>query len=222
MRLVIADDHRLVIDTLTVYLRNVIPNLEVIQATSLEETIEKVGHSGGVDLILLDLYMPGMNGLEGLTVAQSRCPGVPVVIISGLADNHEMADALKWGAAGFIPKDIPAAAMVKALELVLTGETYVPSKLATFYDFRHGGGDRNARSKWKSDNPLNKLTARELEVITLITKGYTNNQIARELGIKPVTAAFHLKRAYTKLGVTNRTQAAAEALRLGCRATGMS
>lgn len=215
MHFLIADDHKLVSDALAEYLKFLDPDLHVMQAATLGEAIDKIDESEYVDLILLDLRMPGMHGVEGLTSMRSRFPEIPVVMISGVAGHQEIADALDRGAAGFIPKDLSGPAMVKALELILTGETYVPFKFVSGGDLLQGSLGRHGQSSGGADNPLNKLTAREREVLSLVMKGRSNKEIARELGVKAVTAAFHLKGVCTKLGVSNRTQAAAAALRLG-------
>ena len=129
MRVLVADDHRLVTDALEKYLLRIDPDVEVVHALNFEQTLDNVRESPGFDLIILDLYLPDMTGLEGLILLHSQCPEVSIVMISGIANRREIMDALERGAAGFILKDLSSTMIVKALELVLSGERYIPSVL---------------------------------------------------------------------------------------------
>ncbi len=215
MRVLVADDHELVADALKKYLKRIDPDVEVCRATKFEEAVDRVQGSDGFDLIILDLYFPDMPGFEGLARLRRQCPDVPIVMISGIADHHEMMDALDRGAAGFIPKDLPSRTIVKALELVLAGERYVPSRLVS--DPSVTARDRGHRRKMAhaAGSQLNELTVREHEVLSLLFEGKSNKQIARQIGVKEVTAAFHLRGVFKKLGASNRTQAVTTAIRLG-------
>jgi DNA-binding NarL/FixJ family response regulator len=215
VRVLVADDHKLVGDALAEYLRNLDPEIEVLRAANLEETLACIEGSEQVDLVLLDLKMPGMDGLDGLATLRHRFPDVSVVMLSGFLDGEVVSKALSHGVSGFIPKDLSGPAMIKVLELILAGETYVPSKLVPDAGSGTGKSGQEAQASWQTDSPLGKLTAREAEVLSLLISGCSNKEIARELGIKAVTAAFHLKRVCTKLGASNRTQAATAALKLG-------
>lgn len=129
MRVLVADDHRLVTHALEKYLIRIDPDVEVVHALNFETTLDNVRESPGFDLIILDLYLPDMTGVEGLVLLHSQCPEVPIVMISGIANRREIMDALERGAAGFILKDLSSTIIVKALELVLSGERYIPSVL---------------------------------------------------------------------------------------------
>ena len=215
MRVLVADDHQLVIDALEKYLIGIDPDVEVIPASKFEETLDNVRESPEFDLIILDLYLPDMTGLEGLTLLHSQCPEIPIVMISGVANRREIMDALERGAAGFIPKDLSSAMIVKALEIVLSGERYIPSILVggrSLFEKEPGYSGKVTRD---TGTPFGKLTRREREVLALLIEGYSNKEIARDIGVKEITAAFHLRGVFKKLGVSNRTQAAAKALREG-------
>lgn len=205
----------MVTEALAEYLSRLDPGIEVLQATTLDETVTIMTETSKVDLVLLDFSMPGMNGLDGLTEIRDRFENIPVVMISGVADHQVIADALGRGAAGFIPKDLTGRAMLKALELVLAGERYVPSSFITEGAFSSASASGNERKQWGPENPLHKLTKREAEVLALAIKGNSNKQIARELGLKATTAAFHIKGICKKLGAANRTEAVAKALKFG-------
>lgn len=215
MHVLIADDHPLVADALNEYLKSIDPDLEVTRSESLQGASENAEKSGGFDLIILDLNMPGMNGLEGLTLIRNRFPDIPVVIISGAARRRDILDAFDRGAAGFIPKDLSGRTIIKALELVLAGEKYVPSSLVAKGGFGMGAAGYGEQGMWEPDSPLNKLTARERQALALLLEGCSNKEIADRLGLKVITAAFHLQGVFKKLGVSNRTQAATTAIRLG-------
>lgn len=215
MRVLIADDHPLVADALEEYLKTINPDLDVARSDSLESALEAAQLAGGFDLTILDLNMAGMNGLEGLTVMRERFPDTPVAIISGFADRREMMAAFDLGATAFIPKDLSGATIIKALELILAGEKYVPADIVAGGGFSVGDLGRLGSQSRERGNPLDALTPREAQVLALLLEGGSNKQIAHQLNIKEITAAFHLKGVFRKLGATNRTQAAAKALKLG-------
>ena len=215
MRVLVADDHQLVIDALEKYLIGIDPDVEVIPALKFEETIDNVRESPDFDLIILDLYLPDMTGLEGLTLLHSQCPEIPIVMISGVANRREIMDALERGAAGFIPKDLSSAMIVKALEIVLSGERYIPSILVGGPSLIEKEPGYSGKVTRDAGSPFGKLTRREREVLALLLNGYSNKEIARNIGVKEITAAFHLRGVFKKLGVSNRTKAAAKALREG-------
>ena len=173
-----------------------------------------VGNSPDVDLAILDMNMPGMNGLQGLDILRARYPDLPVVMLSGVATGLDVRQALARGASGFIPKDLSGEGMLRALELVLSGEVYIPSMILTESGGEAAASPQQAES-FANDNPLSKLTRRESEVLSLLIKGQSNKTIAQQLGMKDITAAFHLKGIFRKLGVSNRTEAVITAMRLG-------
>lgn len=212
MHLVIADDHRLVLDALQSYLTRLNPEIEVSEAYDFAQARERVLASESVDMVILDVNMPGMNGLEGLDAMRQCCPGIPVVLLSGAAEPAFAREALKRGAAGFIPKDLSGKAMLRALDLVMSGEIYVPALVLSDEVAIGGNG---ASEKPMSEGPLGQLTKREGEVLALLAEGQSNKQIAQALGLKDITVAFHLKGIFRKFGVSNRTEAVIAAVRSG-------
>lgn len=209
MQLLIADDHKLVLEALAAYLKKLAPDVEITQAPSFGTAFDILGDEGAFDLVILDLHMPGMNGLEGLQRLKAKFPNLPTVVISGQATNEQAREALNKGASGFLPKDVSGEAMLKALELVLAGEVYVPSMALTLE------GTGSGKYDFDQENPMSDLTMRELEVLGLLTQGCSNKEIADNLGLKYVTIAYHLKNIYRKLGVKNRTGAVNKAIKLG-------
>ena len=155
-----------------------------------------------------------MNGLAGLEAMRQRYPNIPVVVLSGEVNRDVVFGALGAGAAGFIPKVMGGKAMLNALQLILSGERYVPDLvLASGQPWEEDGGARST-----SDNPLSKLSRRERDVLSLLTKGQSNKEIAKELQIEAVTVALHLSSIYRKLAVANRTQAVKVAMQHGWEA----
>lgn len=217
MRVLVVDDHQVVMDGLRPYLRKIDPEVEIVWAPSAEDALECLDRPGEFDLVLLDVVMPGMNGLDGLTEIRDRRPELPVVMISGQADRNQILTALYRGAAGFIEKALPGAAMVKAVELVLAGETYIPSRILSAQDPQEPGMDHFEQEVPQSSGPLGALSRREREVLSLLLKGQSNKEIAAHLGVKSSTAAFHLRGVLKKLGAANRGQAVARAMALGLR-----
>ncbi len=176
----------------------------VTQARYLRDAAENAGRIDDIDLIILHHRRPE-NDSDELSIARSRFPDVPVVLLSDIANRRQIPDALASGAAGFLTKVISGPAVIKALELVLAGEIYVPSVLIS-ESGSPGDGDI------KCNRQLANLTRRERDVLSRLVRGYTNKKIANEIGTKEITVAFHLRGVFKKLGVSNRTEAVAKAL----------
>lgn len=196
----LADDHEVVRSGLREALQRIEPGFEFCEAASLDEALRVVTHRGRVDIALLDLNMPGMGGVEGISKVRQASPDTPVAIISGTIRDQDIEAALAAGAIGFIPKTMRLVAMANAVRLMLAGEKYVP----TDFFSRRDQGEKTSG-----------LTARELEVLRAVATGLSNKGIARELGIEEVTVKLHVANMFRKIGVSNRTQAAIRARELG-------
>lgn len=195
MRVLIADDHDLLRDMLVMFLENE-GGIETAAVGSYDAACAVMKDQGPFDLILLDYNMPGMNGLEGLKSAIAYGGGQRVALISGEATKKIAEDALKAGAAGFIPKSLPAKSLVNAVRFMAMGEQYAPIDFMTAVEET-------------VVNPLaDKLTDRELQVLRGLTEGKSNKEIARDLDIQEPTVKLHVKTLYRKVGAANRTQAA--------------
>jgi DNA-binding NarL/FixJ family response regulator len=196
LRVVIADDHALIRELLERQMKELGDDVRIVHAGTLQQVIGLAGGAEPLDLILLDLRMPGMNGFAGLQAVRQLRPEVPVAILSGQIDPQTIRDALQAGAVGFLPKTMRAAGMLNALRLILAGERYVPDA-ALGEDAPVGAGADGAGD----------LSRRERDVVKLLLGGSTNKEIARDLAIEEVTVALHLRSVYRKLDVRNRTQA---------------
>ena len=195
MRILIADDHDLLRDTLALFFQAQ-SDIETYVASDLPSACKMIENDPPYDLVLLDLNMPGMNGLEGLKHALSLEGGQRVALLSGEATREIVEQALEVGAAGFVPKTLPAKSMINAVKFMAMGEQYAP------IDFMTALED-------SPSHPLaEKLSPRELQVLKGLTEGKSNKEIGRDLDITEPTVKLHMKTLYRKVGASNRTQAA--------------
>ncbi|OSQ38557.1 response regulator [Thalassospira mesophila] len=217
MNILLADDHDLVRDGITSFLQTAAPDVTIAQAKDFAEALAIVNGERSIDLTILDLNMPGMNGLSGLTVMRQKYPDVPVVILSGSVKRSDVLNALEHGASGYLPKTLSGKSLINALRLVMSGEKYIPSALLE----DDGGTIRPGEidlDGLEPDNPLRQLTNREREVLALLTKGLSNKEIAKQLSVREITVKVHLTGIFKKLGAANRTQAVKIAMQLGWEA----
>ncbi len=205
-KILIADDHPLFREAIINVIESSFPGCQTLETEDLDSALEIAQNEDELDLILLDLNMPGMNGLNGLITLRNDMPTVPVVIVSAEEDKQIVLQAITYGAVGFITKSSPRDQMTDALQQILAGNVYLPS------DIIRASQPDNRRSPRKDDNQippelLSSLTRRQLLVLERMSKGESNKQIAYNLNIAETTVKAHVSAILRKLGVHNRIQA---------------
>jgi len=195
VRILIADDHDLLRDALGAFMQRE-EGIEMHPAADFAEACVLLKGEWTYDLVLLDYNMPGMNGLDGISIANAIDGVHRVALMSGEASREIAEQALEMGAIGFIPKTLPAKSLVNAIKFMAMGEKYAPLDFMT------------AEEEEVSHPILDKLTNRERQVLHGLTEGKSNKEIARDLKLSEPTIKLHIKTLYRKLEVSNRTQAA--------------
>lgn len=218
MHLLIADDHTLFRDALVEFMRRENPGAQIDVAKSLPEAIEQMNALKKVDLVLLDLRMPGMSGLEGISQLQNRFPNQKVAILSGTAEEEDVKGAFSRGAVGYFPKTMSGSALLSAIKVVMAGERFVPLNQGMDVMPSHyaDAPERAAAPASAADVALlDTLTPREKEVLIYLGRGASNKEIARDLNLQLPTIKLHVAGVCRKLGAKNRTQAALFAQNMG-------
>ena len=205
-KLLIADDHPLFREAIADVIRARYPDADILQAEDLDTAVELADSIDDLDLILLDLNMPGMHGLNGLMQLRNEFPAIPVVIISAEEDKSVVLQAMTYGAVGFIIKSLPREKMTTALEQVLAGQVYLPSDVIRADNTRSRQNRRPEENRIPPEM-LNSLTRRQLLVLERMTNGESNKQIAYNLCIAETTVKAHVSAILRKLNVHNRIQA---------------
>jgi DNA-binding NarL/FixJ family response regulator len=198
----IADDHPIMRAALRTALQALGPATRFVEASDVAGTLELVARQTDIDLLLMDLNMPGASGLDAVRAIRERAPLLPVAVVSAEQQHGTAAALLALGVAGFIPKSDPAGVIVGAVRLVLAGGVYVPPHLLD---------DRGPRPS--SPGHAAGLTARQVDVLRLLAQGKPNKVIARELGVAEGTVKVHLLAVFRALDVRNRTSAVLAAQR---------
>ena len=190
MRVLIADDHDLVLEAIASFLQGE-GVVEVITVPTLDDAIRAADETGSFDLVLLDYNMPGMNGLDGLAQMIAANDRRPVAILSGNLSRALAEQAIRAGAAGFVPKTMSSRSMVSAVRFMAAGEIYAP------YNFMQ-----------QAEPTGTNLSQREIDVLRGLCEGKSNKEIARMLDLQEVTIKLHVKTLSRKLSAKNRTHAA--------------
>ncbi|MFP7673107.1 response regulator [Marivita sp. S0852] len=198
----VVDDHPLFCDALTLTLRSIAEFRDIRTAGTLDQSLEMVGTDGAFDLILLDLNLPDVNGLDGLVRLRTAAPKSRLLIVSSMADNRMISHALKAGADGFVPKHSQRAVFCKAFEAVQSGRSFVPDG---YIDPQGHDTARDAPDEALAQ--LASLTNQQARILNLICEGKLNKQIAYDLSIAETTVKAHVTAIMRKLGVHSRTQA---------------
>jgi DNA-binding NarL/FixJ family response regulator len=214
LKVLVVEDHALVREGLVQTLRRLEEDVLVFEAADCESAGNLLEQAQDFDLVLLDLGLPGVDGLTSLGVFRQRFPAVPVVIVSAYDDAHTVNRALKNGASGFVPKAYSSDRLIAALREVLDGRIFVPEQLVPVNpgsELPHTpiGGDAHPAEFG--------LTERQAEVLALMAHGKSNRGIAEQLGLTEGTVKIHITAIFKSLGVSSRTQALIAVSRYGIK-----
>lgn len=214
MRILLADDHQLFVDGIRHILMRLEPKAEITESTRGEQAIEILESGQEFDLVLIDLCMPGMDGMSILRGMRERGIWWPLVIISAEEDAHAIKSALDAGALGFIPKAHSSQQMISALRTILEGDIYIPEevqKRISSLDTRRPPPDAGINDPLKTSG----ITKRQYDVLLLLEKGYSNKQIATTLFLTEHTVKAHVSALFSVLNASNRTECVRKAERQG-------
>ncbi len=206
LKILLIDDHPLFRAGLKHLLGRMGEGLEIDEADNLEQGLERLTANGTIDLVLVDLMMPGMEGFEGIEALRQRAPDAPVVVISVKDRAEDVRRAMNAGAVGYVPKSSSPDVMIHALKLVLSGGMYLPPNVLEG-PTRVGAGGRGADGLNLERGPLANLTRRQRDVLNLLIEGMSNKEIANVLGLSAGTVKIHVSSIFKVLKVTNRTLA---------------
>lgn len=198
-KIVIADDHPLFRSALRQALDNAYPDTTWLEAESADSLQAQLDNDSMLDLIILDLNMPGSHGYSTLIHLRSHYPAIPVVVISAHEDTKTIAKAMHYGSCGFIPKSTSMEDLATALDAILQGETWLPAGLDLSKEDISEEGD--------FANRLAELTPQQYKVLQMFGEGLLNKQIAYDLDVSEATIKAHATAIFRKLNVRNRTQA---------------
>ena len=199
-QILIADDHPLFRRALEEAIQPLGDEYEITQADNFDDTLILLEENPDIDLVLLDLKMPGSEGLLGLIQIRRAFPHVGVVIVSATQDAQTVANAMREGASGYVPKSTRFEKIQEAIPAVLSGKKWLPKELEQAV--------ADAKVDETAIQKLSLLTPKQLRVLVMIGKGYLNKQIGAELDIKETTIKTHVSEILRKLEIKNRTQAA--------------
>ena len=205
LHIVIIDDHPLFRDALKLTLQNRLAAASIEAAGSLEEALKLIS-AREIDLVLLDLTMPGVQGLSGLLYLRAQFASVPVIVISATEDRAVARNCLAFGAAGYVPKSANVTRINEAIDKVLAGGIFLPAEMESESDEDHDAETLAMK--------LSTLTPQQVKVLMMLSQGLLNKQIAFELSVSEATVKAHVSAILTKLGVESRTQAVILAARI--------
>jgi DNA-binding NarL/FixJ family response regulator len=205
-RFVIADDHPLFRGALREAVGGLFDRMEIAEAGSFEEVASLLERGGEVDVILLDLRMPGVRGFSGLMYLRAQYPSVPVIIVSANDDPTAIRRCMQFGASGFIPKTLGTEEMRTAIARIINGGVWTPPDV----DLKAGADTETAELMAR----MATLTPQQVRVLMMLSEGLLNKQIAYQLGVSEATVKAHVSAILQKLGVESRTQAVIAAAKI--------
>jgi DNA-binding NarL/FixJ family response regulator len=214
VKIAVVDDHPLIREALRQVLQVLDSGVQLLDARNRDEAIQTVTEHPDVNLVLLDLALPGSDGFEVLEELREHHPHIPVVVLSATDAPDIVLRTIDAGAMGFIPKTSPTQVLVQALRLVLAGGVYLPAEVLR----KDPAATPDAMATVPLRNPREiGLTERQSQVLALMVQGKPNKLICRELNLAEGTVKIHITAILKALAVTNRTQAVVAVSRLGLK-----
>ena len=205
-RLVIADDHPLFRGALREAVEGLLERADISEAGTFDDLVSLLERGSDVDLVLLDLTMPGVRGFSGLMYMRAQYPGVPVIVVSANDDPAAIRRCMEFGASGFIPKTLGVDAMRAAISRILGGGVWTPPDV----DLTAGSDTEAAELMAR----MATLTPQQVRVLMMLSEGLLNKQIAYQLDVSEATVKAHVSAILQKLGVESRTQAVIAAAKI--------
>lgn len=210
MKLLIVDDHSVLREGLAALLKLLGSDILVIQSRNADEGLVALNENSDLDVIVLDLVMPGTSGLEALSLFRKQRPDIPIVVLSSSEEPKDVRSALAAGAMGYVPKSANHNVLLSAIKLAMNGELYIPPLI-----LEQGSMSQADVGIRASAGSGARLTERQIEVLSLLSQGKPNKTIATALGLSEKTVKTHITAIFKVLNVVNRTQAAAAARLVG-------
>lgn len=210
----VVDDHALIREAMHQVLKQIDANIEVLEAGNCADALALADKHADLALILLDIHLPGMSGLDALEDFRSRHAGIPIVVLSASENRDDVMRAIDGGAMGFIPKSRSSRVLIAALRLVLAGGVYLPFEILGAPSAGDASTSPLTASSQRTAADLG-LTGRQTEVLALLVQGKPNKLICRQLNLAEGTVKIHVTAVLRKLGVANRTQAVITVSKLG-------
>jgi DNA-binding NarL/FixJ family response regulator len=220
MKILVVDDHALIRTALRGVLGDLDRVVTVLEASDCRGAFDLIEAQPDLDLVLLDLSLPGIHGLAALEELRTRHPALPVVVLSSANDRASVTQALDQGAMGYIPKLSSNEVLISALRLVLSGGIYIPPEILARWE-SPPAADRQAAAASERSRPSRRtpadlgLSERQAQVLRLLLEGKSNKLICRELDLAESTVKNHVSLILKALNVTTRTQAVIAAARMG-------
>ncbi|GGC77120.1 response regulator [Chelatococcus reniformis] len=206
MKVLIADDHWMVRESLKQVMRRLRQTLDALEAETFDEAIATLLAHPDIDLVLVDLVMPGFDAFAGLQRMREQFPNVPVVVVSVHEDLEHVLRSVEHGVIGYIPKSADGPEIERALERVLAGEVSFPRRV-----IERSAGAGNPRAPAEPPTPppsaYDSLTNRERDVLSLLGRGYSVKRIAEDLDLSSQTVRVHLSNLMKRLGLRDRSAA---------------
>jgi DNA-binding NarL/FixJ family response regulator len=218
MKILLVDDHVLFREGVALLLRHLVEGDELLEAGTCEEALNLLRNDPNIELVLLDIHLPGMSGLDAIPLIRERSPLTPIVALSSSDDRQTILSAIDAGAMGFIPKSSSSAVLSAALRLVLSKGIYIPPEILrdrSGLEPMPSPALHSAKATIRTTPADLGLTSRQADVLFLILQGKSAKAICRDLSLSSSTVKVHTSAALRALNVTTRTQAVVAAARIG-------